>query len=95
MINVTLKRVSTLEKTNKSLPAIPHRSVSASTYMTEDLRFFVFKDDSGSWRWESTVDKWTADCNNLNRWGHTKENIVRSLETFLKEQEYEANLWKS
>jgi hypothetical protein len=92
---VTLKRVSTLEKTNKSLPAVPYRSISSSTYLTDDLRFFVYKDDGGSWRWEAVFDKWTADCNNLTRWGHTKENAVRALETFLKEEEYEASLWKN
>jgi hypothetical protein len=92
---VTLKRVSTLEKTNKSLPAVPYRSVSSSTYLTDDLRYFVYKDDGSTWRWEAVVDTWTANCNNLNRWGQTKEGAVRSLELFLKEEEYEANLWKN
>lgn len=92
---VTLKRVSTLEKTNKSLPAVPYGAVSSSTYLTDDLRFFVYKDDGATWRWLAVVDTWTKDCHNLNRWGQTKEYAVRSLETFLKEEEYEASLWKN
>jgi hypothetical protein len=93
--NVTLKRLSTLEKTNKSLPTLPSRAISSSSYLTDDLRYFVYKDDGGTWRWSAVFDTWTENCNNLNRWGHTKEGAVRSLEIFIAEEEYEASLWKN
>ena len=96
--NVSLTRITTLEKNNKPYPAsaLPHRAIKDSTYITEDHRFFVFKIEANLWAWGicKPADQFINELN-LGQHAETKEKAVRNLEAYIAEEKADYKNWVS
>jgi len=95
--NVTLTRITTLEKQGKFFPALPHRAIKESTYITDDMRFFVYKMEATSWGWSTakSAEAYINNINNIGQYDETKEKVVRKLEAYIAEENADLQLWKS
>jgi hypothetical protein len=93
--NIKLTRVTTLEKSNKTIPALPHRAIRESSYITEDFRFVVYKIENTLWGWGSLKpqEDYINNLRNFNHHANTKEGVVRNLESFIADEKADSELW--
>ena len=95
--NIKLTRVTTLEKSNKTIPALPYRAIRESTYLTEDFRFCVYKIENTLWGWGplNSKEDYINNLNGVNHHANTKEGVVRNLELFIADEKADSELWKA
>lgn len=91
MSTVVIKKY---DKTKYPSVVIPNSAVgSNSIYITEDLRFVVYKQGS-EWAWRALTDLVYNDIDNLSRYDTTKTSCVETIQRVVEEELYDEELWK-
>lgn len=67
---------------------------SSSVYVTEDLRFVVYKFQATEWGWYALNEKFYNDLSGLSRYNNTKTSVVEDIQRLVDEEEHDEKLWK-
>lgn len=91
MATITLKRYDKTKHSNITLPN--NASGSNSVYLTEDLRFVIFKMGS-EWGWYALKETFYNDLGGVSRYDTTKTSCVDTIQRLVDEEEHDEKLWK-
>ena len=92
MATITLKKYDKTKYSNVSLPN--NAQQSSSVYLTEDLRFVVYKFGSTEWGWYALSETVYNDLQGVSRYDSTKTSVVETLQRLVDEEELDEKLWK-
>lgn len=67
---------------------------SSSVYVTEDLRFVVFKFQASEWGWYALNENFYNDLQGLSRYNTTKTSVVEDIQRLVDEEVHDEKLWK-
>jgi hypothetical protein len=92
MATIVLKKYETSKYPTVILPN--NASQSSSVYVTEDLRWVVYKFGSTEWGWYALTEKFYNDLQGVSRYDSTKTSVVETLQHLVDEEEHDEKLWK-
>jgi DNA-directed RNA polymerase specialized sigma54-like protein len=92
MATIVLKKYETSKYPTVILPN--NASQSSSVYVTEDLRWVVYKFGSTEWGWYALKEKFYNDLQGVSRYDSTKTSVVETLQHLVDEEEHDEKLWK-
>jgi hypothetical protein len=92
MATIVLKKYETSKYPTVTLPN--NASQSSSVYVTEDLRWVVYKFGSTEWGWYALNEKFYNDLQGVSRYDSTKTSVVETLQHLVDEEEHDEKLWK-
>lgn len=92
MSTIILKKYDSTKYPNVTLPN--NAQQSSSVYVTEDLRFAVYKFGSTEWGWYALKESVYNDLNGVSRYDTTKTSVVETLQNLVNEEEHDEKLWK-
>jgi hypothetical protein len=91
MSTIVLKKYDSSKFPNVNLPN--NASQSSSVYVTEDLRFAVYKLGT-EWGWNALKETFYNDLSGISRYDTTKTSVVETLQHLVDEEEHDEKLWK-
>jgi hypothetical protein len=92
MATIVLKKYEASKFPTVTLPN--NASQSSSVYVTEDLRWVVYKFGSTEWGWYALNEKFYNDLQGVSRYDSTKTSVVETLQHLVDEEEHDEKLWK-
>ena len=92
MATIVLKKYEASKFPTVTLPN--NASQSSSVYVTEDLRWVVYKFGSTEWGWYALKETFYNDLNGVSRYSTTKTSVVESIQHLVDEEEHDEKLWK-
>jgi hypothetical protein len=92
MATIVLKKYEASKFPTVILPN--NASQSSSVYVTEDLRWVVYKFGSTEWGWYALNEKFYNDLQGVSRYDSTKTSVVETLQHLVDEEEHDEKLWK-
>jgi hypothetical protein len=92
MATITLKKYEASKFTTVTLPT--NAQQSSSVYLTEDLRFVVYKFGTSEWGWYALTETFYNDLNGVSRYNTTKTSVVEDIQRLVDEEEHDEKLWK-
>jgi hypothetical protein len=92
MATITLKKYDKTKYNNASLPN--NAQQSSSVYITEDLRFVVYKFGTSEWGWYALKEDFYNDMSGVSRYNTTKTSVVEDVQRLVDEEEHDEKLWK-
>jgi hypothetical protein len=92
MSTIVLKKYEASKFPTVILPN--NASQSSSVYVTEDLRWVVYKFASAEWGWYALNEKFYNDLQGVSRYDSTKTSVVETLQHLVDEEEHDEKLWK-
>jgi len=92
MSTIVLKKYEASKFPQVTLPN--NASQSSSVYVTEDLRWVVYKFASAEWGWYALKETFYNDLNGVSRYSTTKTSVVETLQHLVDEEEHDEKLWK-
>ena len=92
MATIVLKKYETSKYPTVTLPN--NASQSSSVYVTEDLRWVVYKFASAEWGWYALKETFYNDLQGVSRYDSTKTSVVETLQHLVDEEAHDEKLWK-
>lgn len=92
MATIVLKKYEASKYPTVTLPN--NAQQSSSVYVSEDLRWVVYKFGSTEWGWYALNEKFYNDLNGVSRYNTTKTSVVESIQHLVDEEEHDEKLWK-
>jgi len=92
MATIVLKKYDSSKYPTVTLPN--NAQQSPSVYVTEDLRWVVYKFGSTEWGWYALNEKFYNDLQGVSRYDSTKTSVVETLQHLVDEEEHDEKLWK-
>ena len=92
MSTIVLKKYEASKFPQVTLPN--NASQSSSVYVTEDLRWVVYKCASAEWGWYALTETFYNDLNGVSRYNTTKTSVVEDIQRLVDEEEHDEKLWK-
>jgi hypothetical protein len=92
MSTIVLKKYDSSKFPNVNLPS--NAQQSSSVYVTEDLRFVVYKFGSMEWGWYALKENFYNDLSGVSRYDSTKTSVVETLQHLVDEEAHDEKLWK-
>lgn len=90
MSTVVIKKY---DKTIYNVTLPNNASGSTSVYITEDLRFVVYKHGS-EWAWYALTELFYNDLGGVSRYDSTKTSCVETIQRLVDEEAHDEKLWK-
>ena len=92
MSTIVLKKYEASKFPQVTLPNNAYNS--SSVYVTEDLRWVVYKFASAEWGWYALKETFYNDLQGVSRYDSTKTSVVETLQHLVDEEEHDEKLWK-
>jgi len=92
MATIVLKKYEASKYPTVTLPNNAYNS--SSVYVSEDLRWVVYKFASAEWGWYALNEKFYNDLNGVSRYSTTKTSVVEAIQHLVDEEEHDEKLWK-
>jgi DNA-directed RNA polymerase specialized sigma54-like protein len=92
MSTIVIKKYDSTKYPNLNLPT--NAQQSSSVYVTEDLRFVVYKFASTEWGWYALKELFYNDLSGVSRYNTTKASVVEDVQRLVDEEEHDEKLWK-
>jgi hypothetical protein len=93
MSTIVLKKYEAKKFPHVNLPS--NANNSSSVYVSEDLRWVVYKFASNEWGWYALTEKFYNDLQGVSRYDSTKTSVVETLQHLVDEEEHDEKLWKA
>jgi hypothetical protein len=93
MATIVIKKYDKTKHSNLNLPS--NAQQSSSVYVTEDLRFVIYKFGNTEWSWYALNESFYNDLSGVSRYSTTKSSVVEDVQRLVDEEEHDEKLWKS
>jgi len=92
MSTIVLKKYDKTKYPNVQLPS--NAQGSSSVYVTEDLRFVVYKFSGQEWGWYALKESVYNDLGGVSRYNTTKTGVVEDIQRLVDEEAHDEKLLK-